>query len=363
MSFSRGLAGVACALLAVTMVSGDEKVRVEGLLDAEYWNTDGGSYVTGKNEDDPGAVGRLRLSALGEFLPGFQGFARGVVEGGEATMDGTTEVDLEQAFVRYTFQQHPLVIDAGKIVTPIGNFSRRYLSSDNPLISEPLNYSVSYPVGIAVSGRSGPFDYMAAVLDSPMVNESWVPESSAAPRPAIAAGLTPVVGTRIGVFATAGPYLGEGIEEFLASDESWKDFDQTVYGLDVRFSRGYFELNGELAWSTYDVPGGVGESDGVAWFIEPKFTFTPRIFASMRYEWNDYPYIPSPDPSYPIWFAASTRVAVIEVGLGYRIANGLIVKSAYRQDHEYGSDAPDGQSIALQFSYGFDVGSWFRRPL
>ncbi len=363
MSFGRCLAGIACALLAVMVVSADEKVRIEGLFDAEYWNTDGGSYLTGKNEDDPGAIGRLRLSALAEFLPGLQGFARGEVDGGDATDEGTTEVELEQAFVRYTFQRYPLVIDAGKIVTPIGNFSRRYLSSDNPLISDPLNYSVTYPVGIAVNGRSGPFDYMAAVLDSPTVNVHWVPESSAAPRPAIAAGLTPVVGTRFGIFGTTGPYMGEDSDELLAPDESWKDFDQTVYGLDVRFSRGYFELNGELAWSTYDVPGGLGEADGVAWFIEPKFTFTPRLFAALRYEWNDYPYIGGEDPAYPTWEADSSRVAVIEVGMGYRIANGLIVKTAYRQDHEFRDSDPDGRSIALQFSYAFDVGSWFRRPL
>ena len=360
MSFSRGLAGVACALLAVTMASGDEKVRVEGLLDAEYWNTDGGSWETGKNEDEPAGIGRLRLSALGEFLPGLQGFARGAVVGGEATIDGTTEVDLEQAFVRYTFQQHPLVIDAGKIVTPMGNFSRRYLSSDNPLIADPLNYSITYPVGITVNGRAGLFDYMAGVLDSPMVNEIWVPESSAAPRPAIAAGITPVVGTRVGVFATMGPYLSKDHDEFLASGESWKDFDQTVYGFDIRFSRGYFELNGELAWSFYDVPGGFGEMDGVAYWIEPKFTFTPRIFAALRYEWNDYPGILVDGG---VWHAQMWKVAVGEIGMGYRIANGLIAKACYRQDHAYGEGLPPGRTIAVQLSYGFDVGSWFRRPL
>jgi hypothetical protein len=196
-----------------------------------------------------------------------------------------------------------------------------------------------------------------------MVNDTWVPESSAAPRPAIAAGLTPVVGTRIGVFGTMGPYLGEDSEDFLASDESWKDFDQTVYGLDLRFSRGYFELNGELAWSFYDVPAGLGEVNGVGWFIEPKFTFTPRIFAALRYEWSDWPYIEFEDPANPAWYAGTAKKAYLETALGYRVANGLIVKAAYRQDHTYGEDLPPGRTIAVQFSYAFDVGSWFRRPL
>lgn len=364
MSFSRGLAGAACLLLAIGFASAEEKVRIEGLFDAEYWNTDGDSYDIGVNEDVPAALGRLRLSALGEFFPGLQGFARGEAEGGEATYDGETQVYLEQAFVRYSFQRYPVMIDAGKIVNPIGNFSRRYLSSDNPLIGGQLNFLVTYPVGITVSGRNGMFDYMVAVLDSPMVNDTWVvPESSAAPRPAVAAGLTPFVGTRIGVFGTMGPYLGKDSEDFLAADESWKDFDQTVYGLDVRFSRGYFELNGELSWSFYDVPAGLGEVDGVGWYIEPKFTFTPRLFAALRYEWSDWPYIEFDDPAFPTWYAGTVKAAYFEVALGYRIANGLIAKTAYRQAHDFGEDYPDARSIAAQLSYAFDVGSWFRRPL
>lgn len=360
MSFGRCLAGAACLLFAIGFASADEKVRIEGLFDAEYWNTDGDSYDFSVNEDQPAALGRLRLSALGEFFPGLQGFVRGQAAGGEAAYDGETEVYLEQAFVRYSFQRYPLMIDAGKIVNPIGNFSRRYLSTDNPLISGQINTLVTYPVGITVNGKAGLFDYMAGVLDSPMVNDTWVPESSATPRPAIAAGLTPVVGTRIGIFGTMGPYLSKNSEEFLTSGESWKDFDQTVYGLDVRFSRGYFELNGELSFSSYEVPGGLGDVDGFAWFIEPKFTFTPRIFAAVRYEWSDWAYVDFEDPA---WYAGTAKTAVLEAALGYRIANGLIAKTAYRQGHEFAADVPDARSIAMQLSYAFDMGSWFRRPL
>lgn len=363
----RRVGGMACAcLLSMSigpMTSAEERLRVEGLLDAEYWNTQGDSRLLQRNEDDPAGVGRLRLWAIGEFMPRFQGFVMGDIEGGDATLEGETEVDLEQAFLRYTFATRHLVLDAGKIVTPIGNFPRRYLSSTNPLIGVPAGYSVNYPVGVQISGAAGTFDYRVAVMDRPVVNEAWVPEGDSAIRPAVAAGWTPVVGTRIGAFATRGTYLGEGIDPFLVPGDRWQDFDQTLYGLDAQFSRGYFEFNGEWTRSGYEVPG-VGTVRGIAYFVEPKYTFTPRLFAALRYERNDYAFVL---PLYPGgWLGTTAKFASCEVGVGYRILPDLIVKAAYRQDHWYEQDHaffPDGRSVAVQISYAFDVNSWVRRPL
>ncbi len=359
---------VAALLAALAPAWCEEKVRVEGIFDTEVWKTDDGSRLLSRNEGDTTAGARLRLWATAEFRPGLQGFALAEVEGGRAYGEGDTEIELEQAFVRYTFSApRSLVIDAGRIVTPLGNFSRRYLSSINPLIGTPDSYSLLYPLALQVSGRLARFDYRAGLIDGPLVREGYVPEDPGRSfRPALAAGVTPIVGFRLGGYATRGPYLGPGIEALLPVGDGWKQFRQSVYGLDAQFSRGYFELNGDFARASYEAPGAARPTRGSVWFIEPKYTFTPRFFIALRYERNDYPFIAPLAPG--VWLATTAEFSDLEVGAGYRFGPGTLLKISYRRDRWNVPDAlapmfPDGYALAAQLSYRFDVRSWVDRPL
>ena len=358
---------IAGLLPVVPAVAAEERVMVGGLLDAEFWATDDGSRLLSRNEGEPAHAGRLRLWAAVEILPGLQGFTLGEVEGGPATGEEETEVELEQAFLRYTLNiRSHLRIEAGRVVAPLGNFSRRYFSNVNPLIGSPDSYSVSYPFGIQVIGRAAAFDYSVSILDRPLVNENYVPElESSALRPAVTLGLTPVVGLRLGVYGTRGPYLGEAITPFLPAGPAWDDYEQSIGGFDLQFSRGHFELNGDLARSSYDAPGLTRSLRGTAWFVEPKFTFSPRWFGALRYEVNDYPYIQPISPG--VWIATAAKLSDIEAGVGYRITPDAILKLAYRADRwdvaaSQKAFFPDGYSIAAQLSWTFDLLSWFDRP-
>src|SRR5213594_2833241 len=116
-----GLWALGFALLFVSPARCDERVLAGGLLDAEVWKTDDGSRLLSKNEGETAPAARLRLWAASEFLPRLQGFALGEIEGERGSDEGKTE--LEQAYLRYTFRRPlRLVIDAGRIVTPISNF-------------------------------------------------------------------------------------------------------------------------------------------------------------------------------------------------------------------------------------------------
>src|SRR5262249_56890021 len=103
----------------------------------------------------------------------------------------------------------------------------------------------------------------------------------------------------------------------------WRDVDQEIAGLDVTFSRGYFELNGEYATSVYEVPTQPGPSRGRAWFVEPKYTFTPRFFAALRVEHNDYPFI-MPINSF-FWVGQNAAFYDAELGAGWRFSSGLLL--------------------------------------
>src|SRR5438552_5820786 len=145
------------ALLMISVAparSQDDKLLVQGLFDAEVWKTDPGSRLLSKNEGDTAPAGRLRLWTVGQVLPGLQGFVVARGEDGSGSYEGVRQGRLEQAALRYTFRAPlRLVLEAGKIVTPLGNFPRRRMSTSNPLIGAPDSYDVSYPPGVQAGGQ------------------------------------------------------------------------------------------------------------------------------------------------------------------------------------------------------------------
>jgi hypothetical protein len=339
-----------------------DRFVLRGLQDVEAWKTDAGSLLLSKNDGELAGAGRLRLWAGAEFVPGFQAVLLGRLEGGKAEGDGDTNANVEQAFLRYvsTGSAH-LMIDAGRIVAPLGNFSKRYLSSVNPLIASPDSYDVAYPEGVLVTGKVAFFDYRAAIIDKPIANESYVPHGDTSWRPTLDVGFTPVLGLRIGGYFTQGTYLGEGVAWAIPAGQGWRDFDEEIVGATLEFSHGYFELNGDIAFSAYDVPTVADRSRGQAWFIEPKYTFTPRLFAALRLEKNDYPYIQPLDAT--TWIAQNVTFHDVEVGLGWRFTPGLVLKGSYRRDRwdvsgPMASFFPNGYACGLQLSYAFDLRSW-----
>src|SRR5258705_8160470 len=186
---------LAISLLTWSPSPAEERVLVQGLTDAEIWYTDPQSTSLSRNEGETASAARLRLWAIGEFMPNFQGFVLGAVEGGRGSQTGETDTRLEQAYLRYSFDAPKrLVLQAGKLSLPYGNFSRRYFSNQNPLIGTPLNYYLSYPLGIQVNGAVARFDYMMAVLDGPLTRQTYLKDPRSSPRPALAAGVTPVTG-------------------------------------------------------------------------------------------------------------------------------------------------------------------------
>lgn len=348
-------------LAAAHPAAAAERFLIQGLIDAESWKTDDGSRLLSRNEGEPAANGALRLWAAADLLPGLQAFVLGRVEGGSASEADGYDSAFEQALLRYVATTRlPLIVEAGRMVTPVGEFSRRYLSSVNPLIGQPDTYHVSYPTGLAVSGSVSGVDYRVAVVDRPVANERYVPEGGAAFRPALTVGLTPFVGLRTAAYATWGPYLSDEVP--IPPGVDWKDFDQRVIGVEFRYSRGHFDLHADTSWSEYEVPNQSDASRGWAIYVEPRIVLTPRLFAALRLEYNDYARIVP--TSETVWVAQSAALYDIEVGLGYRLAPGLILKASYRRDSWQVPEArrrflPDGYAVAAQLSYTFDVADWF----
>lgn len=337
----------------------------EGLLDAEIEETDAASRLLSKNGGDPLSNGTLQLWAAAEFHPRLQLMVLGQFEGTTADDESGVESEIEQAFLRYSIAgNRPLFLEAGRIVTPIGDFPPRYLSTQNPLIGAPTGYDVAYPLGVQLAGSVSLFDFRAAVIDSPLTNESYVPPADNRARPAVAVGVTPFVGLRLGGYYTRGSYLNEELEADLPAGTDWKDLTQDLVGLDGQFSRGHFEIHADYNVSTYEVPPNGEVLQGNAFYVEPKYTWTPRFYTALRLETNEYVFSRKFGD---FWVGRETRVDDVEIGAGYRFGRDTLLKMSYRLDHwdvdgEDAANFPNGHSFALQLSQAFDVRGWFEAP-
>lgn len=352
------------ALSLATAVTGRDAgaqraVLVHAVADAELWATDSASRLLARNDGRPGVVGRLVVWGAAELGPRVVAYAAGTLEGGNARREHGTEWYTEMVGVRY-LHSAALVADAGLMPHPLGAFASRRYSNRNPLVGVPDGYPVQYPLGVQLSGIRGRVDYRAAVVSLPVSNEAYVPEPGSAARPVLGIGYTPMVGARIGISATWGPYLNAGLSPAELGGAGWKSYGQRIGAVDARLSRGYLELHGELAASRHDVRGadGMRGVDGLTYYGEAKYTLSPRVFVAARAERNEYAFV-VPVANDP-WIASATNMYNGEFGGGYRIGPETLLKASIRADRWDVAPAlrdrlRNGAAFALQLSRGFDV--------
>ena len=337
---------------------------LKAIADGEAWATDSASGLLSRNAGHFATLGRVQLFAAAAVLPTLHVIFMGEVEGGDAT-DVADQLAFAYDLLVLRYIPSPLaVIDVGKFPSPVGAFANRRLSTTNPLIGAPDGYAVTYPWGVEVSGTTSHFDYRAALVSLPVTHAGYVPDPSPAPRPAVGGGFTLVPELRLGASLTWGPYLNSDLGAALPAGADWKSYTQRVVAFDSRFSRGYFDFRGELALSRYEVPNQTAAVDGVTYYAEAKQTWSPRLFAALRAERNDYPFI-TPASGSP-WIARLVDVYNGELGLGFWASAGTLLKASYRRawynvEPDLRSALPDGFAFALQVSCNTDVKGWFER--
>ncbi|MSQ98198.1 MAG: hypothetical protein EXR85_02705, partial [Xanthomonadales bacterium] len=279
------------ALLCVigsSLAMAGEQVLVEGILDAELHKFDEYSFSPFSSDGDIFTLGQLQLWSAWQISPSFQAYALAEIATVESEGNRATDSEIQQAALRYSSNPgnsgNPSAfyfIEAGKIVPPIATASERRLSTQNPLIGRPDLLYAQYPLGIQLAGSSDWLDYRAALVDLPPIDPEYLPsDPGSALRPDVGLGVTPLAGVRLGVAYTKGPYLSNNVNADLPPGSDWKDYDQRVWGLEFQFSRGYAELNSELVFTRYDVPFQTESTDVMGYFVEFKYTLTPRFYCA-----------------------------------------------------------------------------------
>jgi len=329
-------------------------IVIQGIAGLEGWSTDDGSRLLKKNEGRPVGEGILTLWTAVQLHPKLQLMALGEIEGVAGVgSGGEGEFEVEQLALRFA-SSPSFVLEAGKILSPVGSFASRRFSTTNPVIGSPDSYQVGYPWGVSVTGRSGRFDYRAGLVSEPVINRKYLPEPTDRLRPAIGAGVTLATGFRVGASFTQGSYLNRDQASAIPQGAEWEDFDQRLVAFDGRFSRGHSELRAEFSLSSYDVPTVADAVDGKAGYLELKHTWSPRFFTAIRVEGNDYAFIRLRDNGQ--WFSTAVAFWNGEAGVGFWLSRDSLLKVSYRGDRW--AEAENGYALAFQFSHKFDVMQW-----
>jgi hypothetical protein len=340
---------LAFCLMTPAPLAAQDWLAVQAIFDMEVWHTGGRSNVL--TRDEPWAlVGRGWGFGVVEPHPSWQLLAAVTIE---AATDAATVYLMDHLTLR--FIPSPLyVFDVGKFAFPLGTFAARRFSTTNPLIGRPDGYPVMYPWGAQISGGNTRFDYRVAVVNLPVSSPNYLPTPGTAARPAVSVGVTPVIGLRLGASWTSGPYLGPDQSADIPSGNEWQDYGQQILAADLKFARGYFELFAELGAAAYEVPTYADDVKGTTYYIEAKYSWSPRFFTAARFERNLYGFIR------PVgggnWLARSTDFVNTEVGVGYRFTTRALAKFSGRWDDweiPPGTEAflGEGFAIALQVSY------------
>ena len=260
-------------------------------------------------------MARLQLWSAYQLSDNWQIYGLVELEADDASGSWGSEFEVEQLAVRYTRPEAPyIVVEAGRILGPISVFANWHLSDQNPLIGELDTHPTTYPEGIQVSGSHKKFDYRVAYIDQPDFyadDEELEPDSAF--RPVVGVGYSPFLGLRLGASWTEGPFLSRFYDDFLPEDVSWRDFDQSVIGFDFKYSKGYLELNGEWSQKEYQLPFLDPDLEEINYFVELKYTITPRLYAAARLQVLDRSLIGETEPEFTTFI--NRKLEDVEVGL------------------------------------------------
>lgn len=321
------------------------------ITDGELWSTDSGSRLLTRDDGHLAPLFRVQLFAAGQLGDHWSLHSLTEFETGKATDDGETHVDFDQVELRYVGSPE-LIVGVGRFIHPVGAFGARRFSTVNPLIGEPDAYPDAYPWGARVEGDLGSFDYRVAAVTLPVSHPGYIPAPGARLRPAAGAGYSFGPALHLGVSATIGSYLHSSLQDSVPAGKRWSDYAQRILAFDARFASGYFESHAELALSGYDVPTRASSVDGLSYFLEGKYTWSPRFFTALRLEENTYAFIRAVGVG--VWVARDVQMLNGEVGAGYRFSPALLMKVSYRRDRwppDLAVVLPNGHGLALQLSY------------
>ena len=139
------------------------------------------------------------------------------------------------------------------------------------------------------------------------------------------AGVTPIIGLRLGLSFAHGAYLtnSELVPAALTGDRTL-----TLVGFEGEYAVRFTKITGEVVHDTLTIPGTA--AGATTWFIQGAQTLTPRWFVAGRHEGTSAPLAGS-----GLAYAAQPQLLANELTAGFRINRDVILKASYYTRRPY----------------------------
>ena len=373
--------------LTLSSVDGEWRADVSGLLDLEaYMPEDQALGLVETNDEvffNPRLTLLLDLQMTSHWRAHVQmrtdrGFDPGFA------LDGQTRLD--EYFVEWKpLESDVLNIRVGKFATAFGAWTQRRLSWDNPFVTAPAAYSdmlpitdkvaaplagfmdrrnapenrqtwvrilwgPSYASGVSIFGRSQHFDYALEVKNAAVSSrpEAWDVAQNGWDSTTYTGrlGWRPAPEWSFGTSFSHGPYMLEESQPMLPAGRSYRDYDQTTFGVDASYAHGSWQLWGELMTSRFEVPN-VGGVRVVSGFIEAKRKVGAMTWLAVRWNQSWFGDIPGTSRE---WDRDGWR---LDLALGHRLSRNLQAKLQYSLAERTGRDQEGDHLLVAQVTLRF----------
>jgi hypothetical protein len=289
-----------------------------------------------------------------------------------------------------------LDIQIGRVPPTFGAFSRRTYATDNPLIGYPLAYQYLTPLradalpasvdellrmrgrgwlsnfsvgnldpargvplitafrwqtGAQVHAETDRLDGTASITNGPISNPHF---EGGAPQLTGRVSLRPVTGLIVGASAARGAFVTPATLHAALPDARASDFNQTAWGGDLEYSRGYYIVRAETIVSRWTLPliGPAGSPlplTAVAASVEGRYKLRPGLYAAARFDHLGFSDVAG-STAVQSWDAPVTRW---EVGAGYSLQRNLLLKLEYQHNTRPGGRVTDLSLGAAQVVFWF----------
>ena len=377
--------------LSIQSAGGLIRSDLSGLLDLELYYIDQKPPGLIFSDDDAFFSPRLSLfldTQLGPHLYSFvqtrfdRGFDPGSMPDGDARFD--------EYFLRYTpFHDSRLNLQFGKFATVVGNWVQRHDSWANPFINAPLPYEnvliitdhvapprpaaflarrnkfddkrgwvpliwgPSYASGGSIFGRVEKYDYALEVKNVALSSRPYAWDAKHHPweSPVVSGrlGYRPNAAWSFGASFSHGPYLLPPDEALFPGGPIKDEFKQTTVAYDIAYAWRHWQIWAEAFGSRFEVPN-VGDAETLAYYIEGRYKFSPRVFLAGRWNQQFFDKIPDGIGGRQRWDRDIWR---IETAVGYRFDRHLQTKLQYSLSRQNGPLQQGEQLVAAQITVKF----------
>jgi len=294
------------------------------------------------------------------------------------------ELRIYNAALTYKISGARLQIEAGKFVAPFGNFLPRRFAPQNFVYSYPLynDYRTgltvnntpgsnaalldgrgklhvgdglaviarnAYITGFQFFGQLGAVGYHLGLANGALSNPTNISENK---RPMLFGRLhvQPAISLKLGVSFANGGYLNSALLKNTQPDLQPEKYGQTLAGVDVEYSRGYFVFYGEGIFSRWKSPSIREDLETLAFSAEMRYKILPRLFLAARYGRMNFSEIADSQSrapwEFPVWR--------LEPAIGYHLSRHALLKAAWqinRTDRPAGDPADNLVAIQMTLFY------------